>query len=163
MIDATQHQLISDTAHEVITEIAPRELPLFHITSKTYLENLDEGLKQRKPTDTMLGFGLDTAITFLTPVVLALTTEVVKFLAEKAKESIKEASAELITKFVKEMFKRIPSTEERDQETPLALSREELVELRQLMLETAKPLGLPNDKMELLVNALVGKLAIADS
>jgi hypothetical protein len=163
MTDRTEHQLICDIAHEVITEIAPGELPLFRVTSKTYLENLDEGLKPRKPTDKMLGFGLDTAITFLTPVVLALTTEVIKFLVEKVKESIKEASGELITKFVKEMVKRIPPTEERDRKTPLALSREELVELRQLLLETAKHLRLPKEKTELLVNAIVGRLAIANS
>jgi hypothetical protein len=163
MTDATQHQLISDIAHEVITEIAPGELPLFRVTSKTYLDNLNKELKPRKPTDQMLGFGLDTAITFLTPVVLALTTEVVKLLAEKAKETLKEASAELVSKFVKAMVRRISPTEERDEKTPLALSREELAQLHRLMFETAKQLRLPNDKTELLVNAIVGRLAVANS
>jgi hypothetical protein len=162
MTDATQHQLISDVAHEVITEIAPRELPLFRVTSKTYLDNLDEGLKPLNAIDQMLGFGLDTAITFLTPVVLALTTEAVKFLAEKVKESVKEASGEMITKFVKKMFNRIPPTEE-DKSTPLVLSREELVQLRQLMVETARHLRLPKEKTGLLVNAIMGRLAVPDA
>ena len=38
MTDATQQQLISDIAHEVITEIAPRELLLFRVTSKTFFD-----------------------------------------------------------------------------------------------------------------------------
>ena len=163
MTDATQHQLISDIAHELIADIAPRELPLFHLTSEVYIKNLDRGDEPPEPTDEMLGFGLDAATTYLTPVVLALTTEVVTFLAKKAKESIKEESGELVTKFVKEMFKGVPPTEERDKKTPLALSREELVQLRQLMVETAKHLRLPKDKTELLVNAVVGSLAITES
>jgi hypothetical protein len=166
MTDATQHQLISDIAHEVITEIAPRELPSFPLTSKAYFASINdpgEGGEPPKPKDEMLGFGLDTAVTYLTPVILALTTEVVTFLAKKVKDSIKEESGELVTKFVKEMFKRIPPAEERDKKAPLAVSREELVQLRQLMLETAKHLRLPNDKTELLVNAVVGKLVIAES
>jgi hypothetical protein len=162
MTDATQHQLISDIAHEVVTEIAPGELPLFRVTSKTYLENLDEGLKPRKPTDKMLGFGLDTAITFLTPVVLAFTTEAVKFLAERVKESVKEASGELITRIIKKIFNRIPPTEE-DKSPPLVLSLEELMQLRQLMVETAKHLRLPQEKTELLVNAIMGRLAVPNS
>jgi hypothetical protein len=163
MTDATQHQLINDIAHELIAEISPEELDLFHPTSEAFFENLDKGLKLLEPTDEMLGFGLDTAVTFLTPVVLVLTTEVVTFLAEKAKESIKEASGELITKFIKEIFKRIPPTAEGDKRAPLALSHEELVQLRQLILDTAKRLRLPNDKTELLVHAIVGRLTIADS
>jgi hypothetical protein len=162
MTDATQHQLISDIAHELITEIAPGELPLFRVTSEAYFENLDKELKLLEPTDEMLGFGLDMAITFLTPVVLALTTKVVTFLADKVRESIKEASGELVTKFVEKMFKSNPPTEERDKKTPLTLSGEELAQLRQLMLDTAKRLRLPNDKTESLVNAIVAKLAIGD-
>jgi hypothetical protein len=163
MTDATQNQLISDIAHELITEIAPGELPLFPVTSEVYFENLDKGLKLLEPTDEMLGFGSDTAITFLTPVVLALTTKVVIFLADKVRESIKEASGELVTKFIKEMFKSIPPTEEQEKKTPLILSREQLSQLRQLIFETAKHLRLPSDKTESLVNAIVTKLVIGDT
>jgi hypothetical protein len=91
MTDVTQHQLISDIAHELIAQVAPRELPLFRPTSQAYFENLKGEVQSSKSKDEMLGFGPDTAITFLTPIVLALTTEVFKFLADKVKESVKEA------------------------------------------------------------------------
>jgi hypothetical protein len=159
MTDAAQHQLIRDIAHELIAQIAPRELPLFGPASAAFFNPDSKPVPPSTPRDEMLGFGPDTAITFLTPVVLALTTEAVKFLMEKVKESIKEASGELITKWVKKIF----NTEERAKNTPLALSREELVQLRQLMVETAKHLRLPNDKTELLVNTIVGQLALADA
>jgi hypothetical protein len=159
MTELAYKELITDIAHELIAQIAPQELPLFRPTSEAFINNLGNGLTRRDTTDDMLGFGLDTAIDFLTPVVLALTTEVVKFLAEKAKESIKEASGELIAKFIKRMFNRIPSTEE-DKSTPLVLSPEELVQLRQLMLETTEQLRLPKEKTTLLVNAIVGRLAV---
>jgi hypothetical protein len=162
MTELAYKELITDIAHELIAEIAPRELPLFRPTSEAFINNLGRGLNPRNATDEMLGFGLDTAIAFLTPVVLALTTEVVKFLAEKAKESIKEASGELITKIIKGVFNRIPPTGQ-DKSTPLVLSREELVQLRQLMVETARHLRLPKEKTGLLVNAIMGRLAVPDA
>jgi hypothetical protein len=59
------------------------------------------------------------------------------------------------------MFKRI-SPKEEEKEVSLKLSREEIIELRKLMLETAKQLRLPEDKTDLLVHAMVGRLAITN-
>jgi hypothetical protein len=162
MNELAYKELITDIAHDLIAQIAPQELPLFRPTSEAYLRNLGQGFTPRHATDDMLGFGLDTAITFLTPVVLAVATEAVKFLAEKVKESVKEASGELVTKFVKELFNRIPPAGE-DKSTPLVLSQEELVQLRQLMVETAKHLRLPKEKTGLLVNAIMGRLAVPEA
>ena len=161
MIEVTQRPLISDIAHELIAQIAPRELPMFRPTCEAYFEDPEKIFEA--PKDNRLGFGLDTAIAFLTPVVLAVTTGVVKFLAEKVKESLKEASAELVAKLVKKMFNGRPLPAEGDKNKPLALSHEELAQLRQLMVEMAKRLRLSKDQTELLVSAVVGRLAIADT
>jgi hypothetical protein len=47
-------------------------------------------LSARAGKDEVLGFGLAEAATFLTPLVLAVITEVVKFLAEEVKQSLKD-------------------------------------------------------------------------
>jgi hypothetical protein len=161
MIDANQVPLISDISRGLVEEIAPQELPLFRITSKVYFEEPEKVFEDRKHHDNVLAIGLGDTITFLTPVVLAITTQVIKFLAEKAQKSIQEQSEEIIAKFVKSMFKRI-SPKEEEKEVSLKLSREELIELRKLMLETAKQLRLPEDRTDLLVNAMVGRLAITN-
>jgi hypothetical protein len=96
MIDANQVPLISDISCGLVEEIAPQELPLFRITSKVYFEEPEKVFEDRKHHDNVLAIGLGDTITFLTPVVLAITTQVIKFLAEKAQKSIQEKAKKLL-------------------------------------------------------------------
>ena len=166
--NANQYPLVSDIAYELVQEIAPRELPLFQITSKAYFEKPDKVFEEFIHHGGILNFGLDSVTIFLTPAVLAVTNKVITFLWNKVKEAIQEESEEIINKFVKDMFKSIPykkkqGKERQDEKTSLKLSREELVQLHQIMLETAKQLRLPQHETELLVNAMVGRLVTTNT
>ncbi len=165
MTDLTRDQLIRDIARDVVGQIAPQELPLFRATSEAYFKNPREVLEGKKPRDETLGFGLETAVAFLTPVVLAVATEVVKFVAERIKESLKEEGAGIVTELIKKMFKRFRSTgEERGKAPALApLSPEQLAQVRQRAIEKACQLNLPEVQARLLADAIVGSLAVIDS
>jgi hypothetical protein len=152
-------QLIEDLARNLIEDLAPQELPIYRATSKAFLENPDHVTKRQWTREEKLGFGLPEATVFLTPVVLAVTTAVVKFFVETVKEAIKNQTVEEITALVRKLILRRPSSAEKD---AYALSREELGKVRELVLRTALDLKVSEPQAEILANAIVGRLAVAD-
>jgi len=98
----------------------------------------------------MLGFGAGAAAAFLTPAVLAVTTAIVKFVAQEVKESVQEEGADLISNIVKRMFKKFRPEEKKEgegrkdeskkdkgKEGPLPLTPEQLKKVRELAFEQA--------------------------
>jgi len=67
-----QNQLVADLARDMVAEIAPQELPTFRAQSEAYFKDPERALKGQAGKDDMLGFGVGAAVTFLTPVVLAV-------------------------------------------------------------------------------------------
>ena len=84
MNETTQNQLIADLARDVVTEIAPQELPMFRLQSEAYFKDPDSALEGHAGGEDMLGFGAGAAAAFLTSAVLAVTTAIVKFVALEA-------------------------------------------------------------------------------
>ncbi len=85
MTDSTHNQLVIDLGRDLISRIAPQEIPIFRANSEAYFKDPQKTLSARAGKDETLGFGIGEAAAFLTPVVLAVTTEVIKFLAEEVK------------------------------------------------------------------------------
>ncbi|MFQ6013946.1 MAG: hypothetical protein ACE5NP_00710 [Anaerolineae bacterium] len=169
MTDSTKNQLIANVARELVAQTAPQELPLFRATSEVYFKDPEKALKGGAGKDDMLGFGLAAAATFLTPVALAVASEVVEFVAEEVKESVEEESEELIDDAVKKVFKKFRREEEKkDKEkeeppSPPPLTPEQLEEVRELALEKARQLNLSESQAELLADSLVGDLILPDN
>jgi len=93
-------------------------------------------------------------------------TEVVKFVAEKVKESVKEESADLISDVVKKKFKKFrleEKKEDEDKEEPPLLTPDQLKKVRELAFEQACQLKLSENTAELLAESLVGSLVVASS
>jgi hypothetical protein len=42
MIDSSEQQTVSEIARDVVTQIAPRELPIFQAVSEAYFEGPEE-------------------------------------------------------------------------------------------------------------------------
>jgi hypothetical protein len=164
MSNTYQDRLISELSRELVQEFSPRELRLFNMISKAYFNAPEKVFEEFRRQEEILGMGLDSVTIVLTPAVLAFASGVITFLWNKVKEAIQEESEDIIAKLVKDMFKRLPYNKGQDEKkeinsTSLTLSREELIELRQMILETAQQLRLPPDETQLLVNAMVGRLA----
>ncbi len=160
MTNATENQLVSDVAHDLLNQLAPQELPLFRATSEAYFKNPQKALKGQLARDETLGFGSGEAAILLTPLVLAVTTEVVKFLAEEIKKSVKEESSSLISASVKKVFKKFRPQEKADKKTPPPLSPEQLAQVREIALKKARQLKLPEARAKLLADSVVGSLAV---
>ncbi len=161
MTDAEQKQLVADLARDVVLQAAPQELPLFRLTSQAYFQNPEKALQKQAGKDELLGFGAAEAVILLTPVVLAVMTDVLKFVMEAVQKSIKEEGSGLVSDAVKQMFKRFRSQEKQETHGPAPLTPEQLTQVRKLAYERARQFQLSEAKAGLLADAMVGGLAIA--
>ena len=154
MANQDQNYIIADVAREVITQIAPEELPLFRSTSTAYFQNPEHVVKEEQNQDELLGFGGGEVVVLLTPYVLQIMTEVVKFVAGEVQKSLAVESASLISEIVKKLFKRV-----RPEENDLVpLTAAQLAQVRAVAYEKACQLKLPDGQANLLADAIKGTL-----
>jgi len=164
MPDPAEQEIISELAREQVAQLAPDELPLFRPTSEAYFKDPTKTLKTQSGGDEVLGFGAQAALTFLTPIALAVVTEVVTFLVAEIGKSIKEEGRVAVGQIVKNLFKRFrPSN---SPASPAAsssprLNAAQLTQVRKVAYDKARSLNLPEARAALLADSLVGSLVVA--
>jgi hypothetical protein len=156
-----QNQLIANWARDIVTQTAPEELPLFRIQSVEYFKNPNKLLKSQKSKDDMLGFGAGEAVILVTPYVLTIATQVIKFVTEELSKALATQSADAIGDIVKRIFQR-PEKKPVDT-TSIPLTHDQLAQIYNVAYQTALGLQLPDEKAKLLAHATVGSLAVAPS
>jgi hypothetical protein len=154
--DVEQEQLIAELAQEQVQRVAPQELPLYRATSKAYFENPEKMVEGQQ--DRMLGFGAEIGVAFLTPVVLSVTTEVFKFLADEVRKSVAAECSGVIHDLVKKMFKRFYPTGSEAAQTPPPLTSEQVTQVRRLAFDKARQLNVSEAQAGLLADSLIGSL-----
>jgi len=159
MSDSSDDALVEELARGLVQEIAPQELPLFRATSEAFFRDPEAALKPQKPKDDMLGFGLGTAASFLTPIVLAVSSEVVTLLIDIVKDSLRQKGSEALQSALRALFKKDRATG--DKQAGPALSADQLAQVHARAMEKARQLKLPDDQAKLLADSLVGSLAVA--
>jgi hypothetical protein len=162
MADSLDNQLVADLARDIIAQTAPQEMPLFRANSEAYFKDPDKTLAGQKGKDEMLGFGSGEVVVLLTPIALTVVAEVVKFIVEEVKKSVKDESSSLISETVKKVFKKFrPEQKKDDKKTPPALTPEQLERVREIALQKARQLKLSEARAKLLADAVVGSLAVS--
>jgi hypothetical protein len=159
MNDTTSRQLIIEISRDLIAQIAPQELPLFRAHSQAYFDDPAEALKQPVGEDGMLEFGVGDAVVFVTPIVLAIASEIVVFLSGEIRTSFAKQSADLVGDLVKKLFKRFRT----EKEQPPALTDAQLAQVRKIAYQKARQLKIAEAQAALLADALVGGLAVTQS
>lgn len=148
--------LAIELARRTLMIVAPEELPLFAVTSEMYRR--DPGAVDGKGSDDeVLGFGAE-AITALTPVLLAVGSEVARFLLEQ----VRAVAADETQGTLKAMVRRLlggPATAGAPEPAPL--TSEQLGRVRAVAFERARRLKLPEAQAQLLADAMVGGLVTA--
>ena len=156
-VDAT---LVVDVARGVVRDVAPHEMPMFRANSELYLKAPIKSQRNTRDGDDLLGFGAGVDLTLLTPIAIAVTSEVLKFLATEIANSAKRESAPIIHQQVRRLFVRF-RTAEPNTDDPPPLNKQQLEQVRAVAFETACRLQLPSDQAKLLADATVGGLAVA--
>ena len=158
MTSAENNQLIAVVARDIVAQAAPQELPLFRMTSEKYFKNPDKALKNKAGKDEILGFGTAEMVSFLSPIVLTVVTEVVTFLTLEVKQAIADKSASLITDQVKKLFKKFHPEAEKEKSDPSPLTREQIVRVHKLARERFLQLKLSETQANRLADALAASL-----
>lgn len=159
MNDATENQLATDVARDLVGQLAPEEMPLFRATSEAYLKDPQKVLKEHTGEDEMLGFGTGEVVSLLTPVALAVSVEVVKFVTVEVSQSFKAETSVVIAALVKSVFKKYRATLEKEARlTSSPLTSEQLREVHAIALTKARQLNLSEARAKILADALVGDL-----
>jgi hypothetical protein len=88
MTAAAERVFVDRVARAAVSAHAPDELPLFDPVSAAYHRDPRRVLSDRKRADETLGAGIDTVITYLTPVALAVGSAAYQHLVTKAGDGI---------------------------------------------------------------------------
>lgn len=115
-LSAEEQQLIADVSRDVVAQLAPHEMPVFRPVSQAFFQQPERALAQAGDGDQMLGFGAGEVVQLLTPVVLAVATEVLLFVAQEAKKTARTEGVELANAWITGAFRRLrPPTGAADQ------------------------------------------------
>jgi hypothetical protein len=158
--------LIAQVAREVVAREAPEEEEVFDPMADAFFAGT-----QRRTTkdDDMLGFGVSDVAIALTPVVLAMTDDVVKYLWAETVKAMRGQAAERIHAAVRALFKRAgegarsPAASAAAATTPgVPVTPALLAEIRKRCVVTAIGLGIKPERAGVLADAVVGQLAVSD-
>lgn len=151
MIHSTENELVSEIARDIVTQIAPQELPIFPAVSEAYFDDPTKALNTLKSEDRVLGFGLDPSAALLTPVVLAVLSAVFQFLVQIAEKAVEDGLGEEVGEIIKRMLSK------GDYSKRSVLTEEQIGLIRQKVLTAAKGLRLSGDKPAALANAVAAQ------
>jgi len=157
MGNSSDTTLVADVARDVVSEIAPQEMPIFAAASRAYFADPDAALKHFRSKDYVLGFGLDAMAVLLTPVVLQVMSEVIEFLTRIAKKAVEDGVQKEASQLVAAMFAKFHSSKPA---IPSVLTREQIGLIHGNVLSAAKKLRLPVDKAQSLANAVTAQLVL---
>lgn len=162
MNSLVEDRIVADVARDQVALVAPQEEMIFGMISEAYFQDPNEALRRRDGKDEMLGFGVETGVVLLTPVILMVTKEVIEFLAAEVTKSLQTQSASLVNELVRKMFKKFRREEEGARENlPPSLTRDQISQVRTLALEKASQLRLSETQAALLADSLAGSLVTA--
>lgn len=106
MENFSDNTLVADVARDVISEIAPQEMPIFVAASGAYFEDPATAHHAIRSGDDPLGFGLGALGALLTPVVLHILSEVFVFLIGVARKATEDGLTKEVPQLLKAMFKK---------------------------------------------------------
>ncbi len=148
--DGQIHQI----ARDIVSTVAPEEMNGFESTSQAFLR--DQKRVRRGRGDTALSFGSGEIVALITPAALVVAAAVVDNLAERAGSAVVQRGFSTARWLYGKFGRADPVT--LPEVPPLALDDNELLQIRRLAEEKARALGLPEDRVQLLVDALMCSL-----
>jgi len=157
MDDSASATFVGDIARDVLSEIAPQEIPIFAATSRAYFANPEAALQHLRSKDNVLGFGTDVAGLLFTPAVLLVLSETFQYLLRVATSATADGLAKEIPELIKAMFKKFQSSQP---DTPSVLTREHIASIHGNILVSAKTLRIPAEKARSLANAVTAQLVL---
>jgi hypothetical protein len=141
-------------ALDVIARVAPAELSLFQAFSDADANGLQGTSARRGRSDKVLRFGIPDAVALVTPVVLIVANEIVRYFTEEAAK----ASTTRLQRFLRRRRHAPSQTAEPDDEGNSLLTPAHEAEVRRIVLEAANRSELSEERAEELADAVIDAL-----
>jgi hypothetical protein len=162
MADEPERDLIAEMSRDVVAEVAPDELSLFRMNSSAYFKNPKKALESQEAKDDALGFGIEAAVPLLTPIVIAVVSEVITHLEQSLSTHLASGAEGAVSGGLRSVFKRGgKGTAAPAQLSPAQLSPAQLAEVRDIAFKKARQLKLPETQAAMLADSVVGGLVVA--
>ncbi len=154
-------QWIESVSRDLVGQVAPQELPAFGPISDAYFRNPTKVLEGRTSKDEMLGFGIETGVALITPVIIEATKGVISYLKEEVKKSAKTESTNVISRFMKKVFGLFFSSDKETEQrvSELVLTPKQLKRIREIVEAEARRFKIPHDEAVRLSDAMIGRIA----
>lgn len=159
MTDLDYNQLAIELSREIVAQTVPQELPLYGAISEEYRKDPARALKGQTEKDEDLAFGVAESVALVTPIILEVMKEVIKFLAREVANVVREEKPKSIGAGIKGLFKKHVLAAAPGAQT-LVLTSGQLSQIRLLALEKARQLALSDDQAALLADSIVGSLSV---
>ncbi|GHF42014.1 hypothetical protein GCM10010218_23880 [Streptomyces mashuensis] len=147
---------VRDVVRDVVTHVAPEELPLvtalMEFDDETVVRRLTRGGPRREP----LGFGLGEVATMVTPVIWLVVDEAGRQLAGAAVQSTAKGTRAVLRKVL-----RKNNGHPADPVTLPPLTREQLAEIHRRVVESAVQRGVGRGRATSVADTVVARLALA--
>ncbi|MEU8036898.1 hypothetical protein [Streptosporangium sp. NPDC049078] len=141
-----------DVVRDVVAKVAPEELVLVDGLAVLDDDAVMRRLGRRRGRREPLGFGLGEVAVLVTPVVWLVVDEAARRIGSEAGGSAAKGTKAILRKLLR---KRTPAV------VVPALTREQLAEVHQQVVETAMKHGLEDSRARLIADAVAGRLALA--
>ena len=152
----TEQELVASIATEAIRTVAPEEMPVFEAVQQVYFARGGTASVVAPTRESELGFGFGGELVALSPAALAIASEVVSFVANHMGEALKRETGAVISDRTRALFKRFGG------KPSAGLTPDQLNRVRSVAAEKAAALRIPASKAGLLVDAIVGGLAVSE-
>ncbi|MFI7150133.1 hypothetical protein ACIBO2_34870 [Nonomuraea sp. NPDC050022] len=106
----------------------------------------------------MLGFGLESAVILMTPVVLPVVSAILDQLAQDVARVVTDRGKDGLRRTMRALLRRTAEAENDALPPVPPLTPEQLARVRMTAIEKTRQMDLPEDKAELLADAVIGSL-----
>lgn len=176
MSDQAHQEMVAALARRVVEVLAPQELHGFSACQEAFFDKTEGSLEDRTREAALRGFGSAGGAAVVAPVALAVASEVVAFILNEIKKTLRQEAAGAISAFVKRWLARLRSADrtgergvsggpEEERLEPDALpgiSSDQMAQVYVLAAETARQFRLSGDEAARMADVTVRSLAAGE-
>jgi hypothetical protein len=146
--------LIAELTELALSTAAPEELVVFDETAREFFADPQAALTAAR-NDSPVGFGLELAM--ITPVALAVGSAVVQAILSALGDRVVQLGGQGVKTLLKRLLRKDSQPRQPDE---ISLSPEQARYVRQVALERARALGMPEGQAALLADSFVGAIVV---
>lgn len=164
MVATDRHELVTALARNMVEAAAPQELAFFGPVAAAFARDPDRVLVGRHRPDQVLGADLDTVVTLISPVALAVASSTYRHLLDRTGDALVRRGRSGLGSLMRRLSRGRGRTGEPDDAdggtSPAAVTFDEgqLAEVKEAATVQARALGLDDEQVDLLVAALMANL-----